>query len=386
MQLPPRESDWDTECNPSFRMHLESLIEGRRAVTLHFQPIVDLARGVAAGYETLARFPSVMGPAPDLCFEAAGRINLRMELEEVVVRSALLSKALLPPDCFLSVNMSPGFLVSAHWQRVLSGVTGLGGIVIEITEEESITDYATVRTKLAQIRALGGCIAVDDAGSGFASLKHIVEMKPAFIKLDRTFISGCNNDPAKSALIEMMGRAANRLDAWIIAEGIETEPELNELIQLGVPLGQGYFLGKPDALMHPVAAPKTSAIVARVQAHNGSDRLTRHIEPCATRPTREAARELLLSPSQQTVVVLDKWNRPTQLLDRHPILGVQETMELMKIQAQTSPEEVLLRALTRPAATRFDPFVVIDEQGAFQGVVRIDRLMRGLIEAAPREA
>ncbi len=81
--------------------------------------------------------------------------------------------------------------------------------------------------------------AVDDAGSGYSSLQHIMEMRPNFIKLDRNFITNCDSDPAKSVLIEMLGKAANRLDAWIIAEGIETKEELAELIRLGVPLVQG---------------------------------------------------------------------------------------------------------------------------------------------------
>jgi len=230
------------------------------------------------------------------------------------------------------------------------------------------------------IRSLGGSIAVDDAGAGYASLKHVVEIKPSFIKLDRMFISNCHTDRAKAALIEMIGRVASRLDAWIVAEGIETEPELCELMQLGVPLGQGFLLGYPHPQMQSLPAEKAALILERVQAHNSQSDLRKYLQPCPVHSNPCSAQSLMAEDlAVDTVVVIDQWNRPVEIVERHPIGGLRRILDIMKIQILSDPAEVLHRALTRPAIRRFDPFAVIDNQGQFQGIVSIDRLMRAFL-------
>ncbi len=363
--------------NEDFLLTFEAILSGESPIVFHYQPIVDLSRGVVTGYEALVRFPKAMGPAPDIAFDAASLFGRRLELEEVVTRAALYSRALLPANCFLSLNASPTFLLSDQWQAVLSTVCDLSGIVIEITEGESIRDYAHIRSRIAQIRRLGGSIAVDDAGAGYASLKHIVEIKPSFIKLDRVFVERCHSDRAKAALIEMIGRAANRLDAWIIAEGIETLPELNELMHLGVPLGQGYYLGRPNPVMHPLNDDRASDIRSRNQAQTNSAGLQRFLQPCPSLTTPQAAQTMLaVDLSLDAVIVLDKWRRPTEIVERHPIAGIRRVQDIMKTQLLSDPAETLHRALTRPAVTRFDPIAVIDTQGEYLGILSIDRLMR----------
>jgi EAL domain-containing protein (putative c-di-GMP-specific phosphodiesterase class I) len=366
--------------NEDFILGLEAILNGESPIVFHYQPIVDLSRGVTTGYEALVRFPKAMGPAPDIAFDAASLFGRRLELEEAVTRAALYSRALLPANCFLSLNTSPTFLLSDQWQAVLSTVCDLSGVVIEITEGEPISDYAHIRSRIAQIRRLGGSIAVDDAGAGYASLKHIVEMKPSFIKLDRVFIESCHSDRAKAALIEMMGRAANRLDAWIIAEGIETLGELNELMHLGVPLGQGYYLGRPNPVMNPLHEERASDIRSRNQAQSTSAGLQRFLQPTPSLATPQAAQTMLaVDLSVDTVVVLDKWSRPIEIVERHPVAGIRRVQDIMKTQLLSDPAETLHRALTRPALTRFDPITVIDSQGEYLGILSIDRLMRSFL-------
>jgi len=367
----------------SFSLHLDAILAGDLPITFHYQPIVDLRRGTPAGYEALARFPSIMGPAPDVIFAAAGALGKRLALEAVVTRAAILSKALLPPDTFLSVNVSVQFLISRQWKSLLSTVADLAGFVIEITEEESVADYDAMRCALAHIRALGGSVAVDDAGSGYASLKHVVEMKPAFVKLDRMFITRCDTDRAKSVLIEMMGQACDRLDAWVVAEGIETQQELEELILLGVPLGQGYHLGRPQPAMLPLASDVAAAIRIRAQQQRVNSGLAPYLESCPLCATTAAARDLLTTTDATCVIIADKWNRPGTLLERHPLLGLREVTELMKTQLASDPVDALYRALTRPLATRYDPLVVIDAKGDLQGLVSLDRLTRSLLDRSP---
>lgn len=366
----------------AFHATLEGLIAGEIPAVLHYQPIVDLKRGVVTGYEALARFPKELGPAPDICFAAASLVGRSLHLEEVTVLSALNGRELLPHDCFLTINVTPAFLLSEHWQRVLAKRGSFDGIAIEITEQESIRDYDRVRDRVAQIRAVGGHVAVDDACSGYASLQHVLEIHPSFIKLDRSLIRDCDTNRAKSALIEMMGRTANRLDAWVIAEGIETTGELEELIRLQVPLGQGYYLGRPNGIMQPLPGATAEHIRLHAAMQMRRDLLLPYVETCVTRPSDEAAHVLLSTLTTDTVVVTDIWDRPMRIVERHPLMGRRSLRDIMKVQIASDPSEVLRRALTRPAGSRFDPFAAIDIKGQLQGIVRVDRLMSAVLDPA----
>jgi hypothetical protein len=184
-------------------------------------------------------------------------------------------------------------------------------------------------------------------------------------------------------LIEMIGRAGSRLDAWIIAEGIETEHELEELTQLGAPLGQGYLLGRPQPTMLPLAPEPADWIRSLNRQRLSSDRLAPHVESCPARATSEEVQFLLKTRKAATVVLLDSWDRPVQIFERHPVLGLRALTSLMKSQIASDPAEVLQRALTRPAENRFDPFAVISSEGVFQGIVHVDRLMSALLDSSP---
>ena len=363
---------------------LDRVIDGTLPFLFHFQPIVDLRQATIVGYESLVRFPLEIGLAPDVCFRMAATCGRRLDLEECVLRRCLEAIPSLPRNCFLSINVSPEFLISSRWDLLLASLPTLARIVIEITEQDLIEDYDAVRHRLADIRALGGTIAVDDTGSGFASLKHVMELKPNFVKLDRFFVGGCHRDRAKATLIEMMGTATNRLDAWIIAEGVETPDELDQLILLGVPLAQGYYLGRPEPAMNPLPKARLDDLRARIRARTLTSTLCRYLESCPTCPTRAAAEDHLREPgSPAFVVVLDTWNRPVELFQHNPRFGIHKLSDPMKVQISSDPAEVLARALNRTTLNRFDPLAVIDELGAFQGIVHLDRLVHALLEQRP---
>lgn len=366
---------------------LDRVLDGSLPFILHFQPIVDLRNAIVVGYEALARFPPEIGLAPDVCFQMAERCGRRLDVEEVLLHRALDVRTVIPPNCFLTVNLSPNLMLTDRWDglleniRALDPVGGLDGIVIEITEQDSIDDYDQMRRKVEVIRSLRGSVAVDDTGSGFASLKHVMELKPNFVKLDRFFVGNCHSDRSKTTLIQMIGMATDRLDAWVIAEGVETAEELDELIRLDVPLGQGYFLGRPDSRMLPLDPTVAESIRARIRALSHADTMLGTVEACPTFESRTDARcHLEGSPAADVVTVLDEWKRPVELLECHPLAGMRTVDRLMRVQIATEPAEALHRALTRSATHRFDPFAVINEQGEFQGIVRIDRLMRVILE------
>jgi EAL domain-containing protein (putative c-di-GMP-specific phosphodiesterase class I) len=336
-----------------------------------------LARFSSPGLATDPRLP------PNLIFDLASSFGRRLELEEKVLSAAIAAKRLLPPNCFLSVNVGPGFLLSDRFDHLLSTVNSLRGIVFEITEDEIISDHSALQKKLDLIRLRGGSAAVDDAGSGYSSLKHIMEIRPNFIKLDRSFINGCNVDPAKAVLIDMIGKAANRLDAWIIAEGIENSGELDELIRLTVPLGQGFYLARPEPAMRHIQQEKADSILARVEVQVPSLGIQRAVEGCALCTGRAQAQSLLQdAPPASVAIVCDGNRHPVETFEQHPLVGVRLLSQTMKVQADSEAVELLHRALTRPVHLRYDPLIVLNARGESIGIVRLDRLIRETIGTA----
>lgn len=177
-----------------------------------------------------------------------------VRLEQAAVRDALALLPDLPPATYLSVNFSPLALLDPGTYDLLTGCD-LTRLVVELTEHEQIQDYPALLRALAGLRERGLRLAVDDAGSGFASLQHITRLDPDIIKLDIAFVRDVDTDPSRRAVARAMIAFAAELGATLVAEGIETDAELAQLRTLGAQLGQGYLLGHPsDPTQHLVAA------------------------------------------------------------------------------------------------------------------------------------
>ncbi|HEY5473608.1 MAG TPA: EAL domain-containing protein, partial [Candidatus Limnocylindrales bacterium] len=220
--------------------HISNIIS-RRAFLPVFQPIVELEGNAAVGYEALTRFTD--GSNPEAVFAEAAAVGLGLELETAALVAALAAAKTLPESAWLNLNASPELIIAGEPFRTL-----LGGsrrhLVLEVTEHVVIADYVAFRAAMA---ALGPDVefAVDDAGAGFASLRHILELRPAFVKLDRSLVAGLEADDARQAMIVGLRHFARATGCRLIAEGIETDAELAVLRALEVPLGQGYLLGRP---------------------------------------------------------------------------------------------------------------------------------------------
>lgn len=213
-----------------------------------FQPIVNIARNEIVGYETLTRFND--GMRPDLRFVEAAVVGRGIDLELVTLADALRASTDLPKEAFLSVNVSPALVMeTAALQEVLDLSDGRE-IVLELTEHERVDDYGELRHALEQIKP-GVKLSVDDTGSGFASLRHVLSLQPHFVKLDASLVHDIHTDPARQALVAGIEYFATETDCRLIAEGIEQDDELEVLSRLDVELGQGYLLGRPAAI--PVA-------------------------------------------------------------------------------------------------------------------------------------
>jgi EAL domain-containing protein (putative c-di-GMP-specific phosphodiesterase class I)/CheY-like chemotaxis protein len=215
-----------------------------RAFTIHLQPIVQLETAVVVGVEALTRFTD--GMRPDIRFAEAARLGLGLALERATLAAAIDAAASLPADVALSVNLSSDVL---EHDEELPEVIGRANrpVIVELTEHERIDDYDAIRAAFARLGP-GVLLAVDDAGSGYASLRHILSLQPAYVKLDMEWVRGIDKDPIRRALVSGLAYFAGATGCQLIAEGIEEEDERRALIELGVPLGQGYLLGRPQAV------------------------------------------------------------------------------------------------------------------------------------------
>lgn len=212
-----------------------------------FQPIVDLCSGHLAGVEGLARFDGEPAWTPDVWFAEAAALGLGVPLERAALRAALTALDELPPDAFLSVNLSPHALLDpGFWDDVAPIV--LSRLVVELTDHAAVQDYEGLRAALRPLRFQGAKLAVDAAGAGFASLRHIVLLDADLIKIDTSIIADLHHHHAHRALASALVTFAAEGGAAVVAEGIEQMEELNALKELGASLGQGSLLGPPDPI------------------------------------------------------------------------------------------------------------------------------------------
>jgi EAL domain-containing protein (putative c-di-GMP-specific phosphodiesterase class I) len=238
-----------------------------RSLETHFQPIVDLRSGRAVGSEALARFAQQPIRPPNVWFAEAASVGLGVELELTALDLALEQLHRLPTGLYLSLNASAETIMSEQFQVTLAGVPA-ERIVLELTEHTPIDDYLRFERSIQDLRSKGVRLAVDDAGAGFSSFRHILNLHPDVIKLDIGLTRGIDRDPARQAL----GRALltfglETYDTTIVAEGIETEGELATLRSLGCPSGQGFFLGRPRRLPNerPVPAAPVPLLVPELE-------------------------------------------------------------------------------------------------------------------------
>jgi PAS domain S-box-containing protein len=222
------------------RIRIESIVA---SAAFHpvFQPIVELRSRQAIGYEALTRFDD--GTRPDLVFAEARRCGLERELEAATLRVALASSVDLPPDRFVSLNVSPGLITAGDdLRQILAARTR--AVVLEVTEHDHVEDYGALRSAFVALGS-GLRLAVDDAGAGVANFNHLVELRPQIVKVDIGLVRGVNADLTRQALIVALLHFAGATDCQVVAEGIETEAEREVLERLEIPLGQGYLFGRP---------------------------------------------------------------------------------------------------------------------------------------------
>lgn len=205
-----------------------------------FQPIVRLPGRAVVAFEALTRFDD--GVPPDRRFAEAAALGRGPELERACMRMAIDASDALPTGAWLTLNASGATILSGALVDLLAGLDRT--VVVELTEHVPVEDYAALR---AAMDALGpsALLAVDDTGSGFAGLRHVVELRPDVVKLDGAIIRGIDRDPARQSLVAGMVHYASKTRSHLVAEGVETAGEAAILADLGVELAQGYLFARP---------------------------------------------------------------------------------------------------------------------------------------------
>lgn len=234
----------DTHRAGQHRRAVEEILDGR-AFKPVFQPVVDLEDGSVIGYEALTRLDG--GQSVIELLADAEQADMRPQCELTLLSVALASCEQIGAEAWLSVNLSPSVLVQHHEQLADIFSSCQSDVVIELTENERIDDYPAVLEAFGRLRS-GTKLSVDDMGSGYASLRHVIDLRPHYLKLDRSWITGLEGDRMRQALVAGMVAFCEQSGAQLIAEGIETEAERDTLHRLGVGYGQGYLLGRPGPL------------------------------------------------------------------------------------------------------------------------------------------
>jgi EAL domain-containing protein (putative c-di-GMP-specific phosphodiesterase class I)/DNA-binding response OmpR family regulator len=234
----------DRQRHDELQANLRAVIE-RQAFSPVFQPIVDLERRTVIGYEALTRFAD--GTRPDLRFAEAEEVGLLIDLERVCLGAAIGASPGLPEDSWLSLNVSPRALLEPRLVRDVTAGAADRPVVLELTEHIAVPDYEPLKGALETLRPQFR-LAIDDAGAGFASFRHIIELEPEFVKLDNGLVRALETDERRQALIAGLHYFAGKTGCVLIAEGIEREEERSMLRGLSVGLGQGFLLGRPAAV------------------------------------------------------------------------------------------------------------------------------------------
>jgi EAL domain-containing protein (putative c-di-GMP-specific phosphodiesterase class I)/CheY-like chemotaxis protein len=223
------------------RADLKEILTGRRFFPV-YQPVVALQSGRIVGYQALTRFMD--GSPPEIRFEQAAAAGLGFEFELAAIAAAVTSAPRMNAGDFLAINVSPGLVVSdgKRLRRVLS--QWHRRMVLAVTEHAAIINYEAFRSAMARFRGVE--LAIDDAGSGYASLRHILELDPAWVKLDISLVRGIDADPLRQALVAGLVHFGSQGGRRLIADGVERQEEADALLGMGVNFAQGQLFGRPE--------------------------------------------------------------------------------------------------------------------------------------------
>ncbi len=348
------------------------LLAGPDDLTVVFAPIVDLTSAAVAGYAASARFPGTA--PPEAWFLAAAEAGLAAPLQALALDRALAALPDLPPGAFLQVDVDAGLLDSPPVVAALAAPATLRRVVVRLAASAD-TDLARLRAQTAELRGRGARIAAADAGSGWSGLQQLAQLRPQLVCLDPALVRGA--EPSALALAELVGTFARRIDAWLLAGGVETAAELAALVRLGVPLASGWLLGRPTSGFAPL--PREVVDLVRGQAARArlGEGVAGLLRPVRQRPAGDDA------AAPAPYVLVDDTGTATGLVLPDPRTGRPYTAPVSLCVPRTADvPDTLRRALDRAPAQRFDPVLCTTRTGEVLGLLRVDDLASAAVATA----
>lgn len=385
-----------------------------------FQPIIDFRLRSILGFEALIRGPESSAlHAPAALFAAARATGRMADLEHACREASLRAFAGLRLPGRLFLNVTPGVLLTPQWmngatQRLLSELgIAENRIVIELTENQQVTDLPEMQDALLHFRGRGFQIAIDDLGEGFANLRMWSDVRPEFVKIDRHFIDGIADDRMKYHFVRAMQDLGESCNATLVAEGLERQEDFACVRDMGIACGQGFFIARPVAQPQPTLSANVLGALSRNQVilsplASPSERspiardLLRSIRPVP----RDASNEYVVSrfeadPSLDVLPVVDGV-RPIGMINRHSMVdrfsrpfrrelfGRKSCQQFMDtapliVDQGASVQELAMMLAVAPKHYLFDGFIVTGE-GAYLGVGSSHDLMATITEMQIRAA
>ncbi|PYF79971.1 diguanylate cyclase/phosphodiesterase [Marinomonas alcarazii] len=378
-------------------------------ITPYFQPIYNLSNGEIYGHEALSRGPmnSTLF-SPDPLFTLAQQEGKLHKLELLCREKALSKFAKLSLKGRLFLNVSASLLGSPDHQSgmTLAILNELGldqkDIVIELSEQHPYDHNGLPRSSVEHYRKMGFQVAIDDLGVGYSGLQLWSELQPDIVKVDKHFIQGIDKDEIKREFVRSILTIAQRLNCTLIAEGIETQQELDQLIEIGVTLGQGYFLGRP------VENPAFSTHpYLKKQAQRRSQFQHDHAETVQTlcRPTpclqetsllEDASQHFKKQPDLVAVPVVNSKNEPVGVVRRHQLHELFSTpygralyehkpvtnllsSDILVVESNVSLSSVST-LMTNQEAETFNNEIIVVRDGKFIGTGHLRDLLKRITE------
>lgn len=373
-------------------------------IRCHYQPIVNLSDKTIHGWEALARGPrNSPFRSPLTLFDMAEKLGKLFQLEKQCREAAISSFGEHRPQHKLFLNIHPRTIVDPNFTtgetRILLDKFGLkpGNIVFEITERHSVKDFKTFRKTLDHYRNQGYLVAIDDAGTGYSGLTSIAEIKPDYIKMDKSFIDDIETNQVNRAMIDTFTDFAEKIGGKLIVEGIETQAQALTLIDMGVHLGQGYFLARPQRLKPQLTGEAMTLKMSKDSIYDNATygipvkNLVNKVESVEADTPVPVVQELFEQKNALGSIAVVCNKIPCGLvmeytLNKHlsgkygvalysnkPITSVMDDDPLM-VDLETTVEKVSQMAMARPRKKAYDD-VIITWKGELMGTVSVQRLL-----------
>mgnify|MGYP005986916127 FL=1 len=384
-----------------------SQILADEAITPYFQPIYDLNSGELYGHEALSRGPKGSDLySPMALFQVAEKNQKLHQLELLCREKAIVKFAELALPGKLFLNVSASLLSSPEHQKgmTLAILKRLNiaqhNIVMELSEQHKFEHDGLSQATVEHYRQMGFKVAIDDLGVGYSGLQLWSDIQPEIVKIDMHFIQNIDQDAVKKEFVRAMVAIGNRLGCDIIAEGIETADELNQLIKLGVKKGQGYLLGRPT----PKPIESESDILNVILSRR---RFQKHVRDSVMSlskytPTLNAGAELktasqLFSQSPEIMAIpILKDDKPVGIIRRsqlhelfstpygralyeHTEVNQMLTQDVLIVESHISLSTVSMQ-LTNQDTASLNNEIIITQQGKYLGMGSLKDLLKRITE------